>query len=418
MTRSASRSSRSIAYALDAMVRTRPPNDGVRLAQPRQRDVEDRRRRRACRPRSQPRAARRRRRRARRPSRRRRRAPRRAADPGAALVLHQVVGAHLGRQPAGDLAHRRQQRAATGRAAATVSYAMEVVPGGQQRVGGRAVGREVQVGEQHEVVAQVAVLRGDRLLDLADEVSARPDLGGVADDGRTGRQEVVVADRRAHPGTRLDEHLVPGRDQLMHPGGREGDAVLAVLDLAGDADLHAWGSVRAASLFRPTMSELPVLRRVTNGERFARFTPCPQPIRRQRRLPVLTERRSGGSTTSTGDILRELERDGRISNKELAALVGVAPSTCHARVRALRESGVLRGFHAQVDPEAVGRGLQAMIAVRLQAAARVAAHGGGAPARAASGGARRLPARGGRRRPRARGGAGLPRAAPRSCWST
>src|SRR4051794_38606064 len=70
------------------------------------------------------------------------------------------------------------------------------------------------------------------------------------------------------------------------------------------------------------------------------------------------------------DILRELERDGRISNKALAALVGVAPSTCHARVRALRESGVLRGFHAQVDPEAVGRGLQAMIAVRLQAAAR------------------------------------------------
>jgi len=70
------------------------------------------------------------------------------------------------------------------------------------------------------------------------------------------------------------------------------------------------------------------------------------------------------------DILRELERDGRISNKELAALVGVAPSTCHARVRALRESGVLRGFHAQVNPEAVGRGLQAMIAVRLQAAAR------------------------------------------------
>ena len=68
-------------------------------------------------------------------------------------------------------------------------------------------------------------------------------------------------------------------------------------------------------------------------------------------------------------LLSELERDGRISNKELAAAAGIAPSTCHARVRALRESGVLRGFHAQVDPEAVGRGLQAMIAVRLQAAA-------------------------------------------------
>ena len=69
-------------------------------------------------------------------------------------------------------------------------------------------------------------------------------------------------------------------------------------------------------------------------------------------------------------ILRERERDGRMSNKDLAVLAGVAPSTCHARVRALREFGVLRGFHAQVDPEAVGRGLQAMIAVRLQAAAR------------------------------------------------
>lgn len=69
-------------------------------------------------------------------------------------------------------------------------------------------------------------------------------------------------------------------------------------------------------------------------------------------------------------LLRELERDGRVSNKDLAARVGVAPSTCHARVAALRASGALRGFHASVDPEAVGRGLQAIIAVRLQAAAR------------------------------------------------
>lgn len=70
------------------------------------------------------------------------------------------------------------------------------------------------------------------------------------------------------------------------------------------------------------------------------------------------------------DILRELERDGRISNKDLADVVGVAPSTCHARVRALRESGVIRGFSADVDPQALGRGLQAIIAVRLQAQAR------------------------------------------------
>lgn len=84
------------------------------------------------------------------------------------------------------------------------------------------------------------------------------------------------------------------------------------------------------------------------------------------------ERRStfGGLDDVDRALLRELERDGRISNKDLAGRVGVAPSTCHARVAALRSRGVLRGFHADVDPEAVGRGLQAVIAVRLQAGAR------------------------------------------------
>ena len=52
-------------------------------------------------------------------------------------------------------------------------------------------------------------------------------------------------------------------------------------------------------------------------------------------------------------------------NNQLAERVGVAPSTCLARVRALRESGVLRGFHAEIDLAALGRPLQAMIAVRL-----------------------------------------------------
>lgn len=57
-------------------------------------------------------------------------------------------------------------------------------------------------------------------------------------------------------------------------------------------------------------------------------------------------------------------------NNALAAAVGVAPSTCLGRVRALRTSGVIRGFHADVDPAAVGRPIQAMIAVRMQSHAR------------------------------------------------
>lgn len=69
-------------------------------------------------------------------------------------------------------------------------------------------------------------------------------------------------------------------------------------------------------------------------------------------------------------ILRLLERDARTPNNALAAAVGIAPSTCLGRVRLLREAGVIRGFHADVDPAALGRGLQAMIAVRMQAGAR------------------------------------------------
>jgi DNA-binding Lrp family transcriptional regulator len=64
-------------------------------------------------------------------------------------------------------------------------------------------------------------------------------------------------------------------------------------------------------------------------------------------------------------ILEALAADARIPNNRLAARLGIAPSTCLARVRSLRQSGVLRGFHAEVDLAALGRPLQAMIAVRL-----------------------------------------------------
>jgi DNA-binding Lrp family transcriptional regulator len=69
-------------------------------------------------------------------------------------------------------------------------------------------------------------------------------------------------------------------------------------------------------------------------------------------------------------IVAELARDARLPNNVLAERVGVAPSTCLGRVRALRERGVIRGYHADVDPAALGRSLQAMIAVRLQSSAR------------------------------------------------
>ena len=69
-------------------------------------------------------------------------------------------------------------------------------------------------------------------------------------------------------------------------------------------------------------------------------------------------------------ILHLLQQDARMPNNALAAAVGIAPSTCLARVRTLRAAGVIRGFHAEVDPAALGRGLQAMVAVRMQSGAR------------------------------------------------
>src|SRR5512146_1794014 len=69
-------------------------------------------------------------------------------------------------------------------------------------------------------------------------------------------------------------------------------------------------------------------------------------------------------------IVHELARDARLPNNALAERVGIAPSTCLGRVRSLRERGVIRGYHADVDPAALGMPLQAMIAVRLQSHAR------------------------------------------------
>ncbi|HEY0970290.1 MAG TPA: Lrp/AsnC family transcriptional regulator [Gemmatimonadales bacterium] len=64
-------------------------------------------------------------------------------------------------------------------------------------------------------------------------------------------------------------------------------------------------------------------------------------------------------------ILAALQQNARLTNKELAARVGLAESSCLERVRRLVGSGVLRGFHADVDPRALGVGLQALVAVRL-----------------------------------------------------
>ncbi|MEK7426890.1 MAG: Lrp/AsnC family transcriptional regulator [Actinomycetota bacterium] len=66
------------------------------------------------------------------------------------------------------------------------------------------------------------------------------------------------------------------------------------------------------------------------------------------------------------EILGHLQNNGRIANKQLARLVGLAPSTCLTRVRRLIESGVVRGVRSDLDPAHLGVGLEALLAVRLE----------------------------------------------------
>jgi len=65
-------------------------------------------------------------------------------------------------------------------------------------------------------------------------------------------------------------------------------------------------------------------------------------------------------------LLRALQDDARQTNRELAAAVHVSPSTSSERVRALRAGGVVRGYHADVAFPALGRHVQALIAVTIR----------------------------------------------------
>lgn len=64
-------------------------------------------------------------------------------------------------------------------------------------------------------------------------------------------------------------------------------------------------------------------------------------------------------------ILRELVRDGRLPNLELAARVGLSPSACLRRVQELERAGAIRGYRAVLDPGQLGIGFTAYVAVGL-----------------------------------------------------
>jgi DNA-binding Lrp family transcriptional regulator len=64
-------------------------------------------------------------------------------------------------------------------------------------------------------------------------------------------------------------------------------------------------------------------------------------------------------------LLRELQRNGRISNQDLAEATAMSTSACWRRVRLLEEAGVIRGYAALVDPAACGLNFHAVVHVQL-----------------------------------------------------
>jgi Lrp/AsnC family transcriptional regulator, leucine-responsive regulatory protein len=76
--------------------------------------------------------------------------------------------------------------------------------------------------------------------------------------------------------------------------------------------------------------------------------------------------------TMNDKILRELSRDGRMSNLDLADRVGLSPSACLRRVQDLERRGVIKGYRAVLDPEKIGIGFVAYVTVGLNSHTKTA----------------------------------------------
>lgn len=65
-------------------------------------------------------------------------------------------------------------------------------------------------------------------------------------------------------------------------------------------------------------------------------------------------------------ILEALQKNGRLTNVELADQIGLSPSPCLRRVRMMEEAGVIQGYEARLDPHEVGLGLTVFVGVKVE----------------------------------------------------
>lgn len=77
-------------------------------------------------------------------------------------------------------------------------------------------------------------------------------------------------------------------------------------------------------------------------------------------------RNNQGMDAIDQSIIAELRRDARLSNTELARRVNLTPAPCLRRVQRLESAGVIRGYHADIDPKASGRGFEVIAAMDIE----------------------------------------------------
>ena len=157
----------------------------------------------------------------------------------AAVLLHQMLGAHLDREAASNFGHRGKQRELAIR-----SLDNFVSDGGgaclEQGIAAIGAGGEVQVGEQHLVIAHAVEFLGDGLLYLDNEIALLPYFVGGLEHGGASLDVLFIGEVGSDTGGLFHENFVAAVHELGDAGGGDGYAEFVVLNFLGNANAHCY----------------------------------------------------------------------------------------------------------------------------------------------------------------------------------
>jgi len=187
-----------------------------------------------------------------------------------------------------------------------------------------------------------------RFLDLDDHLGRREHLFGRFHDGCARGFVVRVGNADTDAGIGFHDDLVAFGDDLVHTGGRHANAELEGLDFFWYANLH--GALPGPGLVSLSREDTRVRRALACEMRD--FGPVFWQFLRSIRL---YEQYSAMALDRYDKlILKALQKDGRISNVQLAAAVNLSESACLRRVRTLEESGIIDRYAALLSQKKVG----------------------------------------------------------------